>query len=475
MDVANPEQSLQLRLSNISAEAAADLVAAGSDLALMIDKSGIVLDIAVSDDSLLQEVSEEWRGRPWTDTVTVESRAKIAELLDDAEIEDGPHRRQVNHPSPLGRDLPVLYSTLSVGDDGDILALGRDLRAISDLQQSLLSAQQSLQKDYGRLRQAETRYRMLFHVSSEAVMIVDERSQRIVEANPSAAALLEKEPEQVSGQRFPDGFSRKADRVINKLLDSVRVTGRAKSATVQLGKDSGEFQISASLFRQDNDVFFLVRLVSYALAARDANDPERRSTVLEVVEKSPEGFVVTTSDAQIITANDAFLEMAQLVKEEQARGERLDRWLGRGSVDLNVLIANLRQSGSVKLFATTIAGDYGLSADVEVSAVSVPDSDPPCLGFMIRNVERRLTGPRKAESGLPGTVEQLTEQVGRVSLKEIVRDATDAIERLCIETALELTGDNRASAAEILGLSRQSLYVKLRRHGLGDLEPEGDA
>ena len=51
-----------------------------------------------------------------------------------------------------------------------------------------------------------------------------------------------------------------------------------------------------------------------------------------------------------------------------------------------------------------------------------------------------------------------------------MRETTDVIERLCIEAALELTRDNRASAAEMLGLSRQSLYVKLRRHGLGDLE-----
>ena len=30
-----------------------------------------------------------------------------------------------------------------------------------------------------------------------------------------------------------------------------------------------------------------------------------------------------------------------------------------------------------------------------------------------------------------------------------------------------LAGNNRASAAEMLGLSRQSLYVKLRRYGIG--------
>ena len=43
---------------------------------------------------------------------------------------------------------------------------------------------------------------------------------------------------------------------------------------------------------------------------------------------------------------------------------------------------------------------------------------------------------------------------------------------LCIEAALELTGDNRASAAEMLGLSRQSLYSKLRRFGLSGPEEE---
>jgi hypothetical protein len=75
---------------------------------------------------------------------------------------------------------------------------------------------------------------------------------------------------------------------------------------------------------------------------------------------------------------------------------------------------------------------------------------------------------------LPRSVEQLTELVGRVSLKEIVRETTDLIERLCIEAALNITGDNRASAAEVLGLSRQSLYSKLHRYGLGNLAVDQD-
>jgi DNA-binding NtrC family response regulator len=90
----------------------------------------------------------------------------------------------------------------------------------------------------------------------------------------------------------------------------------------------------------------------------------------------------------------------------------------------------------------------------------------------VRSVARRSALEPDGRGGheLPRSVEQLTHLVGRVSLKELVREATDVIERLCIEAALELTNDNRASAAEMLGLSRQSLYSKLRRYGLGDLD-----
>lgn len=55
------------------------------------------------------------------------------------------------------------------------------------------------------------------------------------------------------------------------------------------------------------------------------------------------------------------------------------------------------------------------------------------------------------------------------SLKAAVRAATDRVERACILSALAEAGDNRASAAERLGLSRQGLYAKLHRHGIGNL------
>jgi transcriptional regulator PpsR len=197
-------------------------------------------------------------------------------------------------------------------------------------------------------------------------------------------------------------------------------------------------------------------------------------TILKVVENAPDGFVVTDPDGVILIANPAFIHLAQLPTEEQARGESLEKWLGRPGVDFGVLISNLRQHGSVRLFATIIRGEQGATEEVEVSAVSVPHGEQPCLGFTIRNIGLRLMSEVPTAPELPRSVQQLTKLVGRVSLKDLVRESTDLIEKLSIEAALELTGDNRASAAEMLGLSRQSLYVKLRRHGLGDLAPENE-
>jgi len=291
-----------------------------------------------------------------------------------------------------------------------------------------------------------------------------------VEANPAAVQLLGETTRRVVGRPFPEGFDPESTQAVQGLLAGVRAAGRADDVRARLAEGRREVIVSASLFRQENSTLFLVRLAPVQADAGATAVPKAKSRVIEVVENAPDGFVVTDTEGRILTANPAFIELAQLATEEQAQGESLERWLGRPGVDLNVLIANLRQHGSVRLYATTLRGEYGSTAEVEISAVSVPSSTQPCLGFTIRNIGRRLTAEPRATRALPRSIEQLTELVGRVSLKELVREATDLIERLCIEAALELTHDNRASAAEMLGLSRQSLYVKLRRYGLGDLD-----
>ena len=56
--------------------------------------------------------------------------------------------------------------------------------------------------------------------------------------------------------------------------------------------------------------------------------------------------------------------------------------------------------------------------------------------------------------------------VGSAPLKDLVADTSDIVEKICIETALKMTKNNRVATAEMLNLSRQSLYVKLRKYNI---------
>jgi transcriptional regulator PpsR len=459
-----------LSLAGLDLESAASVIAAAADVALVVDKEGVIRDVAGGSEDLTMEGYRSWVGQPWEQIVTVESRPKVAALLKEAGLSSARKWRHVNHPSPHGADVPVLYSAVRVGNEGRVIALGRDLRAVAALQQRLVDAQQSMERDYWRLRHVETRYRMLFQTSSEAVLIVDAASLKIVEANPAASRLLEETSKRLIGRGFPEILGAESREAIQTLLAGVRAAVRADDVLVKLANEPAEakagVRVSAALFRQESASLFLVRLIPDQ--PRPMGDAMPRN-ILQLVEAGPDAFVVTNVEGRILSANTAFVDLSQLATVEQVRGESLDRWLGRPGVDLNVLISNLRQYGAVRMFATSLRGEHGASEDVEISAVSLADTEPATFGFVIRNVGRRLATDFRLGRDLPRSVEQLTELVGRVSLKDLLRESTDLIEKLCIEAALQLTRDNRASAAELLGLSRQSLYVKLRRYGLGDL------
>lgn len=253
----------------------------------------------------------------------------------------------------------------------------------------------------------------------------------------------------------------------------------AAGATVQdirarIEAGNVECIISASLFRQDASAMGLIRVRPVDVTPGMMVVPKAQLSMLSATESLPDAVVVTESDGTIISANSAFLEMSQLPSIDHAIGEAIDRWLGRPGVDTAVLMVNLAERGTVNLFSTILRSDFGTVRSVEVSATVLPDVGPQRFAFTIRDVGLRLTDSGTKTNLAKSSVENLTELVGRVPLKEIVRETSDLIERMCIETALEMTNDNRASAAEMLGLSRQSLYVKMRRFNIGDLDSIDD-
>jgi transcriptional regulator PpsR len=337
------------------------------------------------------------------------------------------------------------------------------MRELATMQQRLVAAQQTMEREYARLRRAETRYRLLFQITGEAVLIVEAGSNRIVELNRTACTLLDGTSQQLTGRCLHDLFEAKGQKKIQKLLAGDKSGGKNDEIVVRLAGTTIDVRLATSPLAQHTGLI-LVRLTP--TSANASALLKSQSSVFDVVDKLPDGFVVTDQDRRILTANTAFIDMTQLAIEAQVCGEQIDRWVGRHAIDMAVIGNTLKERGEVQNFSTIVRGEYGVSTEVEITAVSVYADKRPCIGMTLRPLRRRLETAASQNRVAPTAVQQMAKLVGQVSMSELVQESTEMIERLCIEAALQRTGDNRAAAADLLGLSRQGLYMKLHRYRL---------
>ena len=219
------------------------------------------------------------------------------------------------------------------------------------------------------------------------------------------------------------------------------------------------------LFRDGESGQILLRIAATDAASDLA--PNVKSKALRLIEEMPDAFVVLDPERRVLDANPAFLDLLDIASLAQARGQEIDRWLGRTGVESDILFNNLRDHKSVRGFLGNVRSEHGAVEDVLITAVALEDGDQPLYGLVIRPEARRARG-QQPSAETSRSAEELAELVGRVPLKELVRETTEITERLCIEASLRLTGDNRAAAAQMLGLSRQGLYDKLRRYDMID-------
>jgi transcriptional regulator PpsR len=453
-----------MKLPPLDSASFAQLLSGVSDLSLVLDASGVIEDVSTGRDTLMALGCQGWIGRPWIETVTLESRVKVEQMLREAGEGQPPRWRHINHPAASGNDLPLQYIVLAMGGAGKRVAVARDLEGIAELQRRLVETQQSMERDYLRLRHIEARYRVLFDTSTEAVLLVDAGSQRVLEANASAQTLLRDGARRLVGREIRECFEADSQAEIQSLLRMALATGRIEMCAAQLAGVDASWTISATVFRQEGGPQYLVRM-----AARDGI-PERVGTDLsvplaEAMERFPDGWLLTDIQGVVKSVNDEGMALLGLTASSQVVGHPIERWLLRGGVDWGVLNTNLRQQLPVRNFATEVRTLSGLTLPVEISAVSLTRPEP-LYAFFLRDIERRHPSASPVAQSLSGTLSDIAQMVGRRPIKDIVGEAVDTIERMCIESALQLTHDNRASAAEMLGLSRQSLYVKLRRFGM---------
>ena len=438
------------------------------DVTLLLDMSGVIREASVS--KLLSDESvADWLGRPWGDTVPDMAGDKVRRIVEDARTSGISAFRQITQRFPSGREIPIEYTTVLLGGRAGMMSVGKSLLAVAELQSRLVTAQQTMERDYWKLREVETRYRLLFNSSSEAVLLIRPSNFRIFEANPAAARALgfaASTPDATVGEDFLAAVAAEERATLRAMVQRVKEQGKAPGTLVHLGEARQPWLVRASVMKGDSGQLILLQLVPTGQRpAVPATDEMPAAD--DMVRALPDAFVVLDEDGIVRRSNQAFADMVDMGTAASVVGEKLDRWIWRPGADVASLLAMLREHGVVRLFPSTLHGDLGAEAEVEISGASLPAGGTRCSAVLIRDVGRRLSrysDPKQVKA----LIESVAEPVGKMPLRQLIKATVDGVERHYVKAALELAGGNRTAASELLGLSRQSLYMKLNRYGLDE-------
>ncbi|MBM2575513.1 transcriptional regulator PpsR [Jannaschia sp. Os4] len=448
-----------------------DILTTAADIALVVGEGGTIISATTNPLNGAVGKVDHWEGRNLREFVAEDSIDKLDDRIRAAAGGETVHAPvEVNHRDNAAWTFPIRYTAHPTGVEGRVLLLGRDLRPVAELQQRLVRAQMALERDYEAQRDFQTRYRVVMEAASDPLVLVEVSSGRVLDANPAAAALLGSAPDALSGSAFAQEFEgRRKAEFLDALCGTAAANAETRDVAVETRRTGRALSLRARLFRAGGERLLLVALAGPG-AVPSGDDP-RAGLLGALFDRAGDAIVLTDRAGRIESANEAFLSMCDAGTVGDVAGRTLGEFLARGAVDMRILLDDA--SGPQRGYLTRVTGGYGTQVPVEISAARLDAPGVDGHGMILRDTARGAVAQAEAPAAeiVGATVgeramREVMDQVGSSSLKEIVAATTDVIEKACIETALELTSDNRVAAAEMLGLSRQSLYVKLRKYGI---------
>ena len=453
-------------LSQIAPHLLDSILAHASDFVISVDRDGKVLGLLLNPYTDPLASLDHWQDKNINDFLCDISQRKLASQIELLESGENSVSKQIelNHTNVESGDFPVRYTVHKSGRDGIFLMLGRDLRSVADAQQKLVRAQISLEREYEKYRVSETRYSATMEAARDALVFVDAQTGRIVDGNAVAGRLLGSDSDKLVGSDFATFFEERRHPEFLEELRSSATGSAAKPVTVTTQHENNTVIIRSSLFRTAGDLLLICRVEGKRQPG--SGTEETGDLMNDLFENSLDAVVFTDAKGIISYANNGFLGLCDLADLNEVRGRSLSEFLAHGNVDLKILMENTLRTGKLRNYTTKLESVFGTTVPVELSVTVLGGNGTPTFGYLIRDSSK--TGiDGEIGFALTGDAERnIMELVGSTKLKDIVAATTDVVERMCIDAAVNLTQNNRVAAAEMLGLSRQSLYVKLRKYGL---------
>ncbi len=441
------------KLSSLAPELARTFVALSSDIALVIDAGGVIRAVEQGQVEPIAPWANAWIGRSWADTVSADTRGKIEKLLKEATGAGIARRREVNHPLHSGANVPIAYTAIRLGEDGPVLAVGRDMRAIAAIQERFIETQQDMERGYWNARQAQSRARQLLQVANDAVFVVDAETLLVVDANRAAGTLFSSVGERLVGKHATAGFAHASRGVVAALLQTARSSGESAEMHARLLGTVATASVAATSFRAGDAMRLLVRVRAVT------NDPRAIEPGIAAGDSASaeDAAAVTDSSGRILIADAGFLALTRTASEDEAKARPFVEWLAALEQPVHGLIPQVRRFGVVASFVAKTRPVIGAGERVDVSASLLTDGDQERIGLTLRRQGTPESAAPVLAPELSADLAQLVEHVGALSLTRLVSEAAALAEKHFIQRALEKSGGDAGAAALLLGVGRDRL------------------
>ena len=435
------------------------------DINIVIDNSGYILQINVPKESPVANL-KNWTSKNINDYLTIESKEKLdSQITSLSDISQTVTKWfELNHTSLETGEFPVRYKGFNIPKTKHILLVGNDLSHVAEIQKKFVNSQLALEREYTKYRSFETKYKALVEFTTDPIVLVNGLNGSIVDINQYGYSIFNLKRDKLLGQNIEKFFDWTDNKSLLEVLKSDAVTNSQRTLSLNSSKKSTTVIIKSAIFRAENDLCLMLKFIP---VNKNTTPREEFPTVLrKFFENTRDGIVFTDKSGIIKHVNNSFLSLCNTGSDQLILERSFSDFLARGIVDLKVLIEAALDNGTTMPFTTQLISAYEIKIDIEITGTKASNEYGTFICFLISYKPNAITQNTNDVVVSEQATQKIMKLVGSAPLKELVADTNDIVEKICIETALKMTKNNRVATAEMLNLSRQSLYVKLRKYNL---------
>jgi transcriptional regulator PpsR len=444
-----------------------NIISEFGDINIILDTRGKMLQRNTPAGSILKNLNS-WINKNIYDFLTIESKEKLNfHLTSLSDLSQSSTKWfELNHISENTGEFPVKYKGFKAANKKNVILIGNDLSPVAEIQKKFVNSQLALEREYSRYRSFETKYKALIEFSEEPLFLLDGVTGKILNLNDSAAKIINEKRDKLVGISLSKFFNFKNNSEFIELLKSDEIVKNYNSS--KNIKSKANFNFQSSIFRAENEICIIVRLQKENEVKVKEN--ELNNILNKFYDNTRYGIVFTDSIGTIKYVNDSFISLCKIENQQLLIERPFSDFLARGIIDMKVLIEATLENGSTMPFKTQLISNYDIKTEIEITSTKTSINFVDYICFLISH--RPNESEPETENNINENVvsekatKKIMKLVGSAPLKDLVADTSDIVEKICIETALKMTKNNRVATAEMLNLSRQSLYVKLRKYNL---------